>query len=221
MPRPVEPQPVGKPSRSPPPHLPVAGSFFDGAVGIQCTHSKLRNSPSFFAATNAPSCASFGEEVGSSLPCASMRPPGSLSKGMSKVVYVPGTQSTGLPVDGIRALRPPAPSLAAGVSSGKQCEPHARDDQRQQLRSHGDSPRRIRCEADTIYKTALRSEPARPEHRRWRPHRGGLPAVQARRGLSRARCCARSSVPLHPRTRWCRTLSRTTSRERGHVRRRR
>src|SRR5262249_36307353 len=100
IPRPVEPQPVGKPSRSPPLHFPVAGSFFEGAVGTQWTHSKFRKRPSFFAATNAPSCASFGEDFGSRLPWASMRPPGSFAKGISNVVNVAGTQSTGLPVEG-------------------------------------------------------------------------------------------------------------------------
>src|SRR5690348_12151852 len=100
IPRPVEPHPVGNPSRSPPLHLPVAGSFLEGAVGTQCTHSKLRNKPSFLAATKAPSWASFGEEVGSSSPFAFMRPPGSFAKGMSNVVNVAGTQSTGLPLCG-------------------------------------------------------------------------------------------------------------------------
>src|SRR5688572_3161020 len=90
IPRPVDPHPVGKPSRSPPLHFFVVGSCFDGAVGTQCTHSKLRNSPSFFAATNAPACASAAEDVGSRSPCAFMRPPGSLSNGMSKVVNVGG-----------------------------------------------------------------------------------------------------------------------------------
>src|SRR5262249_12000832 len=99
-PKPVEPHPVGNPSRSPPLHLPVAGSFLEGAVGTQCTHSKLRNSPSFFAATKAPSCASLGEEVGSSSPFAFMRPPGNLAKGMSNVMNVAGTQSTDLPLSG-------------------------------------------------------------------------------------------------------------------------
>src|SRR5690348_15432820 len=100
IPNPVEPHPEGNPSRSPPLHLPVAGSFLDGAVGTQCTHSKLRNRPSLRAATNAPLWASSGEEVGSSSPLAFMRPPGSFAKGMSNVVNVAGTQSTGLPVCG-------------------------------------------------------------------------------------------------------------------------
>ena len=122
MPRPVEPQPVGKPSRSPPLHSPVAGSRFDGAVGTQCSHSKLRNSPSFFAATNAPACASFGDDVGSRLPCASMRPPGSLSNGMSKVVNVAGTQSATFPLvgfvhDGFWPLARGASATAANTTS--------------------------------------------------------------------------------------------------------
>src|SRR5687768_4638593 len=101
MPKPLDPHPVGNPSRSPPLHRPVAGSFFDGAVGTQCSHSKLRNRPSLRAATNAPLCASSGDEVGSSSPLALSRPPGSVANGMSNVVKVAGTQSTGLPSWGL------------------------------------------------------------------------------------------------------------------------
>ena len=101
MPKPLDPHPVGNPSRSPPLHLPVAGSFFDGAVGSQCSHSKLRNRPSLRAATKAPLCASSGEEVGSSSPLAFSRPPGSVANGISKVVKVAGTQSAGLPSLGL------------------------------------------------------------------------------------------------------------------------
>src|SRR6185312_6124555 len=126
MPRPVEPQPVGKPSRSPPLHLPVAGSFFESAVGSQCTHSKLRNRPSFFAATKAPLCASSGEDFGSSSPCAFMRPPGNFANGMSNTVYVPGTQSTALPdLGSVHCVALPfPPALCAGSITGIAASPN-------------------------------------------------------------------------------------------------